>query len=207
MPGFENYVFSIGAESRNSPPRFAAGYGYPIAAGTAWGGNIHLLHTKSHSLSEGSLDLAAEVTSAMPQARERGARRREQYLMLVISAATTAARAPPPWPPISCRRRLLRYGVNCVSRSRRACLRTCASACGRRPTTRHLPGAAERQEPEQLSRTSFTIPHAGTIIHAVGHQHTGAINISMWHNDRFVCASYPVTETKRTCRATGATTS
>jgi hypothetical protein len=45
--GFENYVFGIGAESRNSPTSFHAGYGYPLPVGDAWGGNIHLLHTQN----------------------------------------------------------------------------------------------------------------------------------------------------------------
>jgi hypothetical protein len=47
------------------------------------------------------------------------------------------------------------------------------------------------EEPESLSRSEFVIPHAAQVIHAVGHQHTGAINISMWLNGEFVCASYP----------------
>ena len=40
------YVFGIGAESRNSPVSFPPGYGYEVTAGTEWGANIHLLRTE-----------------------------------------------------------------------------------------------------------------------------------------------------------------
>ena len=40
------YVFGVGAESRNTPFGFPAGYGYPVAEGTKWGASIHLLRTE-----------------------------------------------------------------------------------------------------------------------------------------------------------------
>ena len=40
------YVFGVGAESRNTPFDLPAGYGYPVAEGTEWGANIHLLRTE-----------------------------------------------------------------------------------------------------------------------------------------------------------------
>merc|ERR1712216_633902 len=41
-----DYVFGIGAESRNTPVHFPEGYGYIIEDNDVWGGNLHLLHTK-----------------------------------------------------------------------------------------------------------------------------------------------------------------
>ena len=40
------YVFGIGAESRNSPVTFPPGFGYVVPARTRWGANIHLLRTE-----------------------------------------------------------------------------------------------------------------------------------------------------------------
>ena len=40
------YVFGVGAESRNTPFGFPAGYGYHVPEGTEWGANIHLLRTE-----------------------------------------------------------------------------------------------------------------------------------------------------------------
>ena len=46
-------------------------------------------------------------------------------------------------------------------------------------------------EPESLTSTEFTLPIDMTVRLAVGHQHTGALNISIYKNDEFICASRP----------------
>ena len=199
-PGFENYVFGIGAESRNSPQRFPAGYGYPIAAGTAWGGNIHLLHTQNLStvFSEGSLDLAAkqcnECYYAPGKGKECTPTRNGTFECCgdrcydgSCSCPTTVAAHLLPATTF-----YLRYSVWYVEPEQASMLKDVRIGVWTTPNCAAFYQVLRNdKKPEQLSRTSFTIPHAGTIIHAVGHQHTGAINISMWHNDRFVCASYP----------------
>ena len=40
------YVFGIGAESRNNPVNFPAGFGYLVEPGVTWGANVHLLRTE-----------------------------------------------------------------------------------------------------------------------------------------------------------------
>ena len=40
------YVFGIGAESRNNPVNFPAGFGYLVESGVTWGANVHLLRTE-----------------------------------------------------------------------------------------------------------------------------------------------------------------
>ena len=46
-------------------------------------------------------------------------------------------------------------------------------------------------QPEHLSSSSFTLQQDGKLVYAVGHQHVGALNISLFLNGKFVCASYP----------------
>jgi hypothetical protein len=54
------------------------------------------------------------------------------------------------------------------------------------------PGApGEDSETVHESITSFTVPSAKSILLALGHQHTGAINISLFINNKFTCASIP----------------
>mmetsp|Transcript_4990 Transcript_4990/g.15680 ORF Transcript_4990/g.15680 Transcript_4990/m.15680 type:complete len:414 (-) Transcript_4990:732-1973(-) len=50
---------------------------------------------------------------------------------------------------------------------------------------------ANDDQPEDLSSTSFTVPHDMELLSALGHQHVGALNISLFVNDQFVCASHP----------------
>ena len=40
------YVFGIGAESRNNPIKFPSGYGHVVTGERYWGANLHLLHTQ-----------------------------------------------------------------------------------------------------------------------------------------------------------------
>lgn len=40
------YVFGIGAESRNNPIRFPTGFGHFVQGQRFWGANLHLLHTE-----------------------------------------------------------------------------------------------------------------------------------------------------------------
>ena len=47
------------------------------------------------------------------------------------------------------------------------------------------------EEPEHLTSTEFDVPRDIEVVYAVGHQHTGAINLTLVVNDEVVCASYP----------------
>jgi len=46
-------------------------------------------------------------------------------------------------------------------------------------------------QPESLSTTTFKIPVDAELLLAIGHQHVGARNISLFHNDQLLCTSYP----------------
>lgn len=43
--GVVDFVFGVGAESRNTPWPFPPGHGYIVEDGTEWFANIHLLNT------------------------------------------------------------------------------------------------------------------------------------------------------------------
>merc|ERR1711974_230087 len=44
---------------------------------------------------------------------------------------------------------------------------------------------------EHVSSTEFTVPSDMSVQLAIGHQHTGALNISLFVNGKFICASLP----------------
>jgi len=45
--------------------------------------------------------------------------------------------------------------------------------------------------PESLSSTTFQVGLDGQVFFSIGHMHTGGINVSAYHNDKLMCASYP----------------
>jgi len=53
--------------------------------------------------------------------------------------------------------------------------------------------AAERNDaqPEHLASYQFKMPTAANVVYAVGHQHVGALNISLVVNDKIACTSFP----------------
>ena len=51
---------------------------------------------------------------------------------------------------------------------------------------------ADSAQPEQVATESWTLKEDKTFLFGVGHMHTGAINVSVFINHQFVCASYPI---------------
>jgi hypothetical protein len=197
--GFENYVFGIGAESRNSPQKFPAGYGYPIPDGDAWGGNIHLLHTQHLAPQQGSLDEAAKECNECYYAPGKGKQctpnKNGTFQCCGDRCFDGSCSCP-----ITADAHLLpastyylRYTVSWVAPAEAKQLKDVRVGVWTTPNCAAFYSVQRNDaQPEHLSRTSFTIPHEGTIIHAVGHQHTGAINISMCDGvDRTSAASPP----------------
>merc|ERR550514_487561 len=196
-PGFENYVFGIGAESRNSAQTFPKGYGYPIPESDVWGGNIHLLHTQNLSTkyTDGNLDRAAKECNECYYApnKEDGCTVEKNGTFQCCGdkcydgSCSCPAVADLPASPY-----YLQYTVNYVKPAEASQLKDVRAGVWTTPNCAAYYNVLRNDaQPESLSSTEFTIPHDGEVIHAVGHQHTGAINISMWLNDEFVCASYP----------------
>merc|ERR1712238_282163 len=46
------------------------------------------------------------------------------------------------------------------------------------------------EQPETVASTTFTVPTTAELMLLIGHQHVGGRNISLYHNDKFLCASY-----------------
>ncbi len=46
-------------------------------------------------------------------------------------------------------------------------------------------------QPETVASTEYEVGADAQVLLAIGHQHTGALNISLFLNGKFVCASYP----------------
>ena len=56
-------------------------------------------------------------------------------------------------------------------------------------------------QPERADTYEYTVPKRATVLYAVGHQHTGALNISMYVNGKRTCTSYPTYGTQVTSNA------
>ena len=51
---------------------------------------------------------------------------------------------------------------------------------------------ANSKHPEQRATKTWTIDEDKRFLFGVGHMHSGALNVSVFVNEKFVCASYPV---------------
>ncbi|KAJ8598791.1 hypothetical protein CTAYLR_010188 [Chrysophaeum taylorii] len=196
--GFQNafcpdgpvYTFGVGAESRNTPVKFPRGYGYRMLDDDAyWGANIHLIRTQY--LAGDDAAKAAKECNECYYAPGKGCLPRQNGTFSCCGDTSMAPGHCPladdaPSVPAIYR---LRYTVNytdyaAVEPARVGVWTTpdCAT---------YYQVLHNETHPEQLSSTSFTPPFDMEILLAIGHQHVGAINISLFVNDVFVCASYP----------------
>lgn len=199
--GFENYVFGIGAESRNSPTSFPAGYGYPLPVSDAWGGNIHLLHTQNLTTEyafDGSMERAKKECNECYYAPGKGAACTEAQNGTFQCCGDRCYDGTCSCPVVAGAAGLpavdyyLRYTVDWVAPAEAPQLKDVRIGVWTTPNcAAYYNVLASDAQPESVSSTDFTVPHAGEVVHAIGHQHTGAINVSMWLNGQFVCASYP----------------
>lgn len=198
-PYAPNYVFGVGAESRHSGVYFPKGYGYVVKgydAAVPWGANIHLLRTNSgQDLEGGDPYEAMKECNECYYAPNKGAEctperngtfqccgdacysgdctcpvkagtqmvPKTYYLRMVVSYTKDLGAITP-----------VGIGVYTVP--------NCASFYG-----------VQRNDanPYTVASTSWTVKADGVILQAVGHQHVGAVNISLFLNDGLVCASYP----------------
>lgn len=192
-PDYAEYVFGVGAESRNNPVSIPAGYGYLVTPDTRWYANIHLLRTQG--LAGDNAAKAAKECNECYYAPGKGCTPAQNGSFLCcgegdfagVSSCPTSANAPPP------RDYVLRYTVR-YTRSLDALTPLqvgtfTAPAC--------LPYYAVHRNdshPEHRVDNSMRIPASSGPIDvrfAVGHLHTGGINISLTINGRVACTSYP----------------
>jgi hypothetical protein len=193
------YVFGIGAESRNNPIRFPSGYGHVVTGERYWGANLHLLHTQGLA---GDPHKAAKECNECYYAPEKGdectPERNGTFqccgendykgtlghcpLAEELGDSTKSSYA-------------LRYTVN-YTRDVDAVKPLKLGVLAAPNCETFYEVYRNDDEPESLTSTEFTLPIDMTVRLAVGHQHTGALNISIYKNDEFVCASKPRYGTK-----------
>lgn len=195
-PGGPNYVFGIGAESRGSPVRLPAGHGYHVTAGDLWGGNIHLLHTQDLKVPAGGDKWTAikecnECYYAPNKGPECTPAANGTFQCCGDKCYDGSCSCPTagtmPQTPSTY---YLRYTVTYTKQV--ASVKNTALGVWTTPNCAAFYSIQRNDEqPEHLSSTEFTLQADGELVMAVGHQHVGALNISLFYNDEFVCASYP----------------
>lgn len=200
-----NYIFGIGAESRNSPAIFPDGHGYLIESEEVnkFGGNIHVLRTE---------DLSEHAVGMVPvgKAGAAGAAKQcnECYYALGKGKQCTLAQNG----TFEC------CGDHCYDGS---------CGCPTKIGTKMIPVDFYLQytmtytrnvsmikplsvgvittpncevfynvlrnddTPLTYSTTTFKNPADHTLYMAIGHQHTGARNVSLAINGKTFCTSYP----------------
>lgn len=190
-PNGPTYVFGIGAESRNTPVEFPAGYGYRVAhPGIYWGANIHCLRTEY--LAGDDPHAAIKECNECYYAPGKGCLPRENGTFSCCGdrdhAAHYGCQASDSAPTESETYRL-RYTLDYADHDAVAEARVGVITTPHCETFYQVYG--NESSPEQLSSASFRSPFDLEVLVALGHQHVGAINISLFVNDVFVCASYP----------------
>jgi hypothetical protein len=192
--GSIEYVFGIGAESRHSPVSFSPGFGYHVANGTYWGANIHLLRTEG--LAGDNPYRAAKECIECYYSPGKGEGCTPAYNGTFrccgeFNNATAAKSSCTVGPnPPAARDYQLRYTFNYtrdVARLRPVYVGTLAApSCA-------VFYSVQRNEtqPTDHVRFSLTVPARMTLLFAVGHLHTGGLNISLSLNGRAVCISLP----------------
>ena len=48
---------------------------------------------------------------------------------------------------------------------------------------------ANSEQPEQVASQTWTVAKDKEFLFGIGHMHSGALNVSLFHNGQFVCAS------------------
>lgn len=192
-----NYVFGIGAESRTSPEKFPNGYGLVVQPGDSWGANIHLLRTDSGKYLKGDdPHTATKECNECYYAPNKGAGCSvekngtfqccgENCYDGSCSCPTTAAAKDVPATTY-----YLRYEVNYTYDL--DAITPISVGIYTTPSCRTFYEVYRNDaQPETLSTTTFNVPVDADILLMKGHQHTGSLNISLFHNDKLVCTSYP----------------
>jgi hypothetical protein len=192
-----NYVFGIGAESRDTPVHFPKGHGYFVKAGDQWGANIHLLRTDAGKYLKGDTPHSAvQQCNECFYAPSKGAGCSPQkngtfqccgencYDGSCSCPTTPAAKTVP------ATTYYLRYEVNYTYDL--DALTSVDTGVYTTPSCKTFYEVYQNDEqPETVSSTTFKVPVDAELMLAIGHQHVGARNISLFHNEKFLCSSQP----------------
>uniref|UniRef100_A0A6T9LG12 Uncharacterized protein n=1 Tax=Haptolina ericina TaxID=156174 RepID=A0A6T9LG12_9EUKA len=189
----EEYVFGIGAESRNNPQVLPAGYGYLVdSPKVTWSANIHLLRTEG--LKGDNPQKAAKECNECYYAPTKGAECTpkhngtfqccgEKDFKGVASCPTKLVHPPEA-------NYYLRYQVQ-YTRDTSSVKPIIISIATAPDCAAFYDVLRNDDQPERADTYEYTVPKRATVLYAVGHQHTGALNISMYVNGKRTCTSYP----------------
>ena len=200
-----NYVFGIGAESRNSPVEFPAGYGYTVSSAkdNQFGGNIHILRTEhlaedavgmvpvGQGGAAGAAKQCNECYYALGKGKECTLEQNGTFFCCGDNCYDGSCRCPTkagtPMVPVNF---YLQYTVQYT----RDVFKIAPVSVGVITTPdckTYYTVLRDDIEKESLSATTFSVPADMEIFLAIGHQHTGAINVSLSLNGKLFCTSYP----------------
>eukprot|EP00041_Stephanoeca_diplocostata_P042109 m.10234 g.10234 ORF g.10234 m.10234 type:complete len:656 (+) comp7283_c0_seq1:177-2144(+) len=194
-----DFVFGVGAESRNTPWPFPRDHGYIVEDGIEWSANIHLLNTIGLAGGAGAAKECIECWYA-PQ-KQCGNDDNGTFACCYSDSRCSTAK-PPTKDDIVVY--YLTYTIEYTYDLEKivpidvAIFMTPDCSVDYSVIPPSEPNAAAQgypsdgpPGPEHLARDTWTIPHDGEIVFAVAHYHTGAINLSVYVNDEFMCASLP----------------
>jgi hypothetical protein len=203
-PHGPNYVFGIGAESRNSPVNFPKGHGYVVNdAEDEWGANIHLLRTDSGKDLIGDDPWTASkecaecfYSPAGTKGKECTPERNGTFQCCGDNCYDGSCSCPTkPNTPQIANNYALRYVLN-YTRDLDAIEPVGVGVFTTPSCATFYEVYENNEEPETLSSTTFDIQVDSELMLAIGHLHTGGINISFSVNDKLVCTSFPSYGTK-----------
>eukprot|EP00939_MAST-03C_sp_MAST-3C-sp1_P004117 g4117.t1 len=197
-PDGPNYVFGIGAESRLSPVEFPDGWGLHVSGKPYWGANLHLLHTEG--LAGDNPHKAAKMCNECYYAPTKGDECTPKRNGTFQCCGETDYRGTVGTCPLASEEKetssatsdtfSLRYRLN-YTRDVKNTKNLEIGVITTPKCSTYYEVLRNDDEPEHLSSTEFVVPQDMTIRSAIGHQHTGALNISLFLNDKFLCASFP----------------
>lgn len=190
--GLGNYVFGIGAESRDNPVHFPTGHAYVVEPGTKWGGNIHLLRTEGLA---GNPHKAAKECNECYYGPNKGQQctpQRNGTFQCCGEADTHGLAfcdtAEGPLPPE--KNYHLRYNVTYT--------RDIQSVSPLEVGVMSAPDCAafygvlrNDENPVDTQSYQLRLPYDVHVALAIGHMHTGAINVTLSVNDKLACVSEP----------------
>jgi len=194
--GGPNYMFGIGSESRDSPQIFPKGHGYMVKNDAQWGANIHLLRTDAGKYLKGDDPHAAiqqcnecwyapgKGAGCTPELNGTfqccGERCYDKSCFCPTKPLAKLAKA---------NNYYLRYQVNYTYDV--DSIESIGVGVYTTPNCQTFYSVIQNDEqPETVASTTFTVPATAELMLLIGHQHVGGRNISLYHNDKFLCASH-----------------
>lgn len=187
-----NFEFGIGAEARATPTVYPEGYGKVIEAGSEWFANIHLLHTVNLT---GEPHVNVKECNECWYAPGKGSQctpeNNGSFACCGDSCDITdngncfcpAEKGPAVT-------YYLKYTVTYTTDWDKVTPVT--NAVLATPNCEPFYNVYRNDtQPFSLSSHSFPVPFDVDLVYAQGHQHSGSLNISLLHNGKVICTSYP----------------